>query len=207
MSRVAPKKRLTADARRQQLLDLAEGLFTERGYEGVSIEDIARAADVTRPVVYQHFQDKDAVFIECVRRAREQFEIDLVQAVGAVDSGELADLLAAGGRVFYTMLADNPRRWALLFATSSSIDGKLSEQLADLRAQTVASIEALSRPFAPEVPDDDVAALAHAISGIGEQLGRWWLRNPHLSLDDVVVRYQRLALACADATLAVRGGV
>lgn len=200
MSRVPPKTRLSAAARRTQLLDLAEDLFTDRGYEGVSIEDVARAADVTRPVVYQHFDGKEALFIACVRRARDQFESDLAEAVGSA-IGDLPDLIEAGGRVFFEVLARDPRRWALLFATSSSIDGKLSEQLSALRVQTIASIADLCRPFAPNVPEDDLAALAHAISGIGEQLGRWWLRNAHLSLDEVVLQHRLLVSACANATL------
>lgn len=192
---------MSASARRSQLLDLAEGLFTELGYERVSIEDVARAADVTRPVVYQHFDGKEALFIACVRRARDQFEADLAEAVlGA--SGDLSDLIEVGGRVFFQVLADDPRRWALLFATSSSIDGELSEQLSALRSQTIASIAELCRPFAPNVPEDDLSALAHAISGVGEQLGRWWLRNPDLTLEDVVRQHRRMCTACAMATLA-----
>lgn len=192
---------MSGDARREQLLDLAEELFTERGYEGVSLEDIARSADVTRPVVYRHFDGKDAMFVACVQRARAQFETRLLEAVGAVASEDLGDLIEAGGRVFYEMLAADPRRWALLFATSSAIEGRLSEQLAELRAETINAIAELCRPYAPGIADLDIAALAHAISGIGEQLGRWWIRNPELTLDDILTRYRRLAGGCVAATL------
>lgn len=202
MSRVTPKRRMPAGARRLQLLDLAEALFTERGYEGVSLEDVAREADVTRPVIYQHFDGKDDLFVACVQRAREHFEADLIEAVAAVGPTEdLGELLEAGGRAFFQMLAANPRRWALLFATSSAIEGHLSARLADLRSQTIDAIAQLCQPFASGVPELEIGALAYAISGVGEQLGRWWLQHSALPLEDVVDRYRTLAGGCVDAVL------
>lgn len=202
MSRVTPKRRMPSDARRHQLLDLAEALFTERGYEGVSIEDIAREADVTRPVIYKHFDGKDDLFVACVQRAREQFEADLIRAVAAVGPTEdLGDLVEAGGLAFFQMLAANPRRWALLFATSSAIEGRLSERLADLRSQTIDTIAQVCQPFAPGVPELEISALAFAISGVGEQLGRWWRLHPEVRLEDVVARYRLLVGGCVDVVL------
>lgn len=193
---------MPAYARRLQLLDLAEALFTERGYEGVWLEDIAREANVTRPVIYKHFDGKDALFVACVQRAREQFEASLFAAVAAAGpTDDLGDLVEAGGRAFFQMLAADPRRWALLFATSSAVEGRLGDQLAELRSRTIEAIAALCQPFAPDVPELEISALAFAISGIGEQLGRWWLSHPGLSLDDVVERYRMLVGGCVDAVL------
>lgn len=200
MSRVSTRTRLKASQREAQLLDIAEELFTDNGYEGASIEDIARVAGVTRPVVYQRFGSKEGVFIACVDRARQQFEADLTAGVSGA-AGDLEAAIEAGARSFYKVLATNPRRWALLFATSSSMDGPLSEQLSDLRARTVAQIVEVARPYAPDTAQTDLEALAHAMSGIGEQLGRWWIRNPELSMDDVVEQYVLLVTACAVATL------
>ncbi|MGY0063414.1 helix-turn-helix domain-containing protein [Streptomyces sp. LZ34] len=42
-------------------------LPVQQGYEGVSIEDIARAAGVSRPVVYQHHGSQEGIFVACVR--------------------------------------------------------------------------------------------------------------------------------------------
>src|SRR5512139_3732491 len=57
----APKKRLNAPARRQQLLDVTARLIAERGIDHVRVPDVAEAAGVTRPIVYKHFENRQAL--------------------------------------------------------------------------------------------------------------------------------------------------
>uniref|UniRef100_UPI00037A42DC TetR/AcrR family transcriptional regulator n=1 Tax=Solimonas variicoloris TaxID=254408 RepID=UPI00037A42DC len=49
--------------REEQLLDVAQALFAKQGYQGTSIEDIAAAAGVTRPMVYNYFESKDGIYL------------------------------------------------------------------------------------------------------------------------------------------------
>ena len=56
--------RLPADQRRQQLLDVARELFARAGFHATSMDDIAEAAGVTKPVLYQHFPSKRALYVE-----------------------------------------------------------------------------------------------------------------------------------------------
>src|SRR5690348_12401605 len=49
----APRARMTGTQRRHQLIEVARGLFAERGFEGTSIEEIAQRAGVSKPVVYE----------------------------------------------------------------------------------------------------------------------------------------------------------
>ena len=57
-------RRLTADARRRQLFDVALSLFAEHGYAATTMDDIAESAGVTKPLVYQHFESKRALYLE-----------------------------------------------------------------------------------------------------------------------------------------------
>jgi len=57
----APRARMTGTERRQQLIGIARSLFAERGYEGTSIEEIALRANVSKPVVYEHFGGKEGL--------------------------------------------------------------------------------------------------------------------------------------------------
>ena len=57
-------RRLTADARRRQLFEVALTLFSEHGYAATTMDDIAEAAGVTKPLVYQHFESKRALYLE-----------------------------------------------------------------------------------------------------------------------------------------------
>ncbi|WP_460458026.1 TetR/AcrR family transcriptional regulator [Arenimonas alkanexedens] len=53
--------------KRAAILDAAKALFPARGYHGVSMDAIARAAGVSKLTVYSHFQDKDTLFVEAVK--------------------------------------------------------------------------------------------------------------------------------------------
>jgi AcrR family transcriptional regulator len=64
----APRARMTGSERRQQLIGIARSLFAERGYEGTSIEEIALRANVSKPVVYEHFGGKEGLYAVVVDR-------------------------------------------------------------------------------------------------------------------------------------------
>ena len=66
------RKRMTGKERRQQLLDIGRRLFAERGFEGTSIEEIAAQADVSKPVVYEHFGGKEGLYAVVVDREVER---------------------------------------------------------------------------------------------------------------------------------------
>ncbi|MEL7484670.1 MAG: helix-turn-helix domain-containing protein [Planctomycetota bacterium] len=68
----APRKRLPAEARRAQLLDVAAGLFADRGYARSTTAEIAKAAGVTEPVIYRHFESKRDLFVALVEQTAEQ---------------------------------------------------------------------------------------------------------------------------------------
>lgn len=59
---------MTGAQRRLQLIEVARGLFAERGYEGTSIEEIAQRAGVSKPIVYEHFGGKEGLYAVVVDR-------------------------------------------------------------------------------------------------------------------------------------------
>ncbi|MFD9064518.1 TetR/AcrR family transcriptional regulator [Kitasatospora purpeofusca] len=64
-----PRRRLSVDERREQLIAVALELFSHRPPEEVSIDDIAAAAGASRPLVYHYFPGKQAIYEESLRRA------------------------------------------------------------------------------------------------------------------------------------------
>ena len=60
--------RMTGTQRRQQLIEIARSLFAERGYDATSIEEIAQRANVSKPVVYEHFGGKEGLYAVVVDR-------------------------------------------------------------------------------------------------------------------------------------------
>src|SRR5512145_2621841 len=62
------RNRMTAAERREQLIEIARSLFAERGFDGTSIEEIAARAEVSKPVVYEHFGGKEGLYAVVVDR-------------------------------------------------------------------------------------------------------------------------------------------
>lgn len=193
--RTTKRVRMSRAARKQQLLDVAEELFTQNGFGSTSIEDIARAAGVTRPILYNHFGDRDGILVACVARARRELEQRLSHEIERLGSdADPAALFEAGGDVFFAMLEANPERWTLLFSNTVALSGEIAERLTALRFGTINHIAELVRLVAPHADDERLAAAAHAIAGVAEQLGRWWLRSRGMSRLRIVGYYRELVV-------------
>lgn len=174
---------MTRAAREEQLLDLAEELFLANGYERTSIEDIARAAGVTRPVVYEHYGSKEGIYLACARRARNQFNTDVMRAVAGTD--DPFEQIRRAADAYYRVLERDPRRWQLLFGPGGLVGDTLGEELTRERFRTVNLLADLIEPHLPEQSQQQIDAFAHATSGSAEQLGRWWLAHPDISREQV----------------------
>jgi AcrR family transcriptional regulator len=179
--------RVPREVRRTQLLELAEVLFMEKGYGGFSIDDLCRAAGVSRPIVYEHFGSKDGIYLACLRRIRAELEQALLAAAG--DGTDLRSTTRNASEAWFSIVQRDPQRWSLVYGGATGLVGPLADQLAELRDITVAQIGLIVRQYAPRASDDEVTLWAHAASGAGEQLGRWWLRHPRIARKRIVGFY------------------
>jgi DNA-binding transcriptional regulator YbjK len=114
---------MTGKERREQLLDIGRRLFAERGFEGTSIEEIAAQADVSKPVVYEHFGGKEGLYAVVVDREVERL---LTMATTGTYGTLLSDI---AGQVEY-ILAD--------FLSSRGHDPKLAPMYAQMVVGMVA---------------------------------------------------------------------
>jgi AcrR family transcriptional regulator len=192
--------RVPRAVRESQLLDLAERLFIANGYGGFSIEELCRAAGVSRPIVYEHFGSKDGIYLACVRRIRAEFERAMLDS--AADSADLLTTLERGAESWFSILERDPHRWSLVYGGAPALVGPLAEELGRSRSATVELIAAAAAPFAPGADPERLAAWAHAVSGAGEQLGRWWLRNPQVPRSRVVAYHRDFLYAAAQQLIA-----
>lgn len=176
-----PRRRLSKEARRAQLLAAAEVVFSEAGYSGATMELVAAHDGVTRSLLYEHFASIDEMYVECHRAAREEMQLEVVGA--ALQAGpELHEQLRVGLIAYFGYFAERPQRFDLLYGPGGA-GGRLAEQTAELRFTTAERIAALFAAAAPHIPPDEAAAGAHMISGGAEQLARWWRRNPTVPVE------------------------
>jgi len=188
--------RVPRDVRRSQLLELAEELFMEKGYGDFSIDDLCRAAGVSRPIVYEHFGSKYGIYIACLRRIRAEFEQALLAA--AANGADLATTVQRSAEAWFSILQRDPQRWSLVYGGATGLVGPLADQLADLRDTTVEQIALVVGQYAPDARPEQLNAWAHSVSGAGEQLGRWWLRNPSIPRKRIVAFYADFLYAAAN---------
>lgn len=174
--------RLPPEQRREQLIDAALRLIIEQGYAGVSIEAVARAAGVTRPVVYDHFPNLGRLLHALVER-EEQAALAQLEQVVPSDPGAATppELLLSGVRQFLEAVRARPNTWRVILLPTEGTPAIVREQVETNRRRMQERIEHLVRwAFArPEFPQDlDVELTAHAIRHLAEEAGRMVLTDP-----------------------------
>jgi AcrR family transcriptional regulator len=145
-----PKKiRLPRAERELQILRLALELFISKGYQGTSMEDIAEAAGVSRPIVYNLFGTKDAIYLACLRDARQHLDQRLAEAASAPSLVNGHARLRAGIDGYFRFVEQNRAAWRLLFGGGAAVAGTVVGEAMLLRFDTVAKITALLTPSCP----------------------------------------------------------
>src|ERR1700712_1860970 len=107
---------LPADERRQQLLSVACELFARTGFHATSMDDIAEAAGVTKPVLYQHFPSKRALYRELLDDVDRQLPERLVVPPAAATSGR--ERVQEGFAAYFRFVAAHRASFRLLFGAS-----------------------------------------------------------------------------------------
>jgi AcrR family transcriptional regulator len=193
--------RVPRAVREQQLLDIAEEQFAIGGFGGASIEEISRLAGVSRPIVYEHFGDKEGIYLACLRRARAELEEMILAAT--VGASEPAEMLLRGTDAYFEFVERRGQRWAVLF-DGFELGGPAAIEIAELRFATVRRIRDLIAQIAPASDPATLEAFAHAVSGSAEQVAKWWRANPQIAREQIVSH--QVAFAWGGLRQLVEGG-
>jgi AcrR family transcriptional regulator len=116
--------RLPADQRRQQLLDVAREVFAANGFHETSMDVVAEAAGVTKPVLYQHFPSKRALYMELLEHTGAQLLEQLDVATKVASSPR--ERVEAGFFAYFRFVVHNQASFRLLFSTSIRSDPEFS---------------------------------------------------------------------------------
>src|SRR5919201_4052366 len=174
-------KRMSGPERREQLLDAARTIVAERGFQGASIEAVAREAGITRPVVYGHFGDLEGLLEALVERESDRALAglaDILPPVGPAAGDPREALLAALDGYLRAVEAD-PSTWRLVLMPSEGAPASLREHIDRGRDAVVAHLaDVVSPGLAPgrEPPDPELAA--RGVSAFADELARRLLTDP-----------------------------
>lgn len=172
--------------RERQILSLAEELFAERGYEGASMDELARRAGVSKPVIYALVESKEALFLRCFERSGEELDARMVAAVTRHD-GDLAGEVRATARAFFEFIDEHRSAWAMLFSLDTG--GRTEASVSAIRRRqaefTAARIVARAAGGGLELDPVRANAAAALLIGSYEALAHWRLDHPHTDTNEL----------------------
>ena len=175
---MSTRTRLPRAEREQQMLAEARALFAARGYADVTMDEVAAAVGVTKPLLYTYFGNKEQLFLAGMQPAAEQLLTAVVSAVQAAEDAAAA--LRDGLHAYFAFLDSDHEAWRVLYDETLPAGGEIAVHVAEYRARLARLVTAALQERA-EGPA--VEPLSIAILGAAEALGRWWLRTRAIPAD------------------------
>ena len=169
---------MTGAQRRAQLLDVARRLFAEKGFDNTSVEEIAARAEVSKPVVYEHFGGKEGIYAVVVDREVLNLTSSLTSALEG--RGHPKVLLERTALALLGYIEDNEDGFRILVRDSpvAQATGTFSSLIGDVATQVE---HLLAAHFKARGLDPRTAPIySQMLVGMGARTGQWWLdaRSP-----------------------------
>jgi AcrR family transcriptional regulator len=166
---------MTGSERRHQLIDIARSLFAERGYEGTAIEEIAQRANVSKPVVYEHFGGKEGLYAVVVDREMSALLDAITSSLTKQTNNRSRLRIERVALALLTYIEERTDGFRIMIRDSPApmAAGTYSTLLNDAVSQ-VSSI--LAGDFSRRDLDAEMAPLyAQALVGSVSMTAQWWL--------------------------------
>jgi AcrR family transcriptional regulator len=173
-------KRLSAEERREQLLDVTAELLGEGGFHSVSIQSVARAAGVSRPIVYEHFGDLGGLLEALVKRemARAGEQISKT-ALEDLSHGDPTELMLTSLSAYLNAVEQHPSTWRLVLTPPEGAPELLRKSIVQGRAAVLDGLREAVRPGlrrGEKAEDPDMTA--RTLSAIADEYARLVLADP-----------------------------
>ena len=171
-----PHGRVPRAVRERQIVALGEELFAERGFAKASMDELARRAGVTKPVIYELFGSKDGLFRACLEGLALRLADEIADAARAQPDPE--SRLRAGGLAFLRFAQENRVAYELLY------EGRFSDAAVSVRRRQAALILELMRELAPQDVDPrELEVAANAVNSAYEGVAQWMWDHPDIPIE------------------------
>ena len=182
--------RMSGRERREQLIDVGRVLFAEKGFEAVSVEEIAAKAEVSKPVVYEHFGGKEGLYAVVVDREMNRL---LTMISGALRGSHPRGLLEQAGMALFDYIDEHPDGFRILVRDSpvSQQTGSFASLIVDVAGQVE---HLLADQFkAHGLPTRLAPMYSQMLVGMTALTGQWWLDVRKPRKEEVVAHLVNLA--------------
>jgi AcrR family transcriptional regulator len=163
--------RLPAAERRSQLLETAGTVFAAHGYHATSMNDVAEAAGVTKPVLYQHFSSKRDLFVELLTEIGDELREAIAKATA--DAPGPRQQIENGFRAYFAFVGQRTDAFRVLFGSGARRDPEFAAFARNVEDSIAEAIAALIVVEGEPVANRSI--LAHGIVGMTEAASRHWL--------------------------------
>ncbi|MFG1617793.1 TetR family transcriptional regulator [Nonomuraea wenchangensis] len=185
-----PRRRMSGSERREQLIRISRTLFAEKGFDGTSIEEIAATAQVSKPVVYEHFGGKEGVYAVVVDREMQKLLTMITEALAASHSLIKVERAALA---LLQYIEESSEGFRILVRDSHAASG--TGTFASLISEIASQVEdVLADEFAARGYDPKSAPMyAQMLVGMVALTGQWWLDVRKPGREEVAAHLVNLA--------------
>jgi AcrR family transcriptional regulator len=196
--RLAGPRKVPRSVREPQMLVVAGRVFAARGFHAASMDEIAEAAGISKPMLYNYFGSKEGLYFAYVNLSYSNLVAAIDGAVGEAAAAGMSpeQQLRTAVRVYYRYVGENRDAFRVLFREMGDPGGEVAQQRHRLRRRVAAAIDVI-RPRAEGEPGPGQAsseALAEAFLGAARSMADWWLDHSHLSSEEIADELMDLAL-------------
>ena len=179
------RRRLSGPERRLKLIEAAIKVFSLKGYEGASVEEVAKAASVTKPVLYDHFSSKEEIFLASIEQIRDGLLRKGKDAIAREKTPRKQ--LKAAISVFFDLVQDDPcaARVLLISSKSPALIAGTCHRIQEAATRGIAEI--MRSHSSSESGDSEWRWFLKAeftkkgMHGLAE----WWLDHPNIPRSEV----------------------
>ncbi len=202
------RPRVGREVRKRQMVEVAERVFGEHGFHSASMDEIARAAGITKPMLYAYFGSKEGLFAACGEAAGERLRKRVREAAQADVPPD--QRLWRGLVGVFSFIEDNRELWKVhnppgdepaagtIGAGAAQGRRAMGELMAELLADTAVG-EGVSPEAAAQTPP-----LAHALTAAVIAMAEWWLWHPEEPKELQALRVMNFAWVGFESMLAGR---
>jgi AcrR family transcriptional regulator len=159
--------RLTATARREQILDVALEVFATAGFHGASMNEVAEAVGVTKPVLYQHFDSKRDLYQALIDEVGSRLVASIAKATAEATDGKSQTEL--GFQAYFRWVSEDHDAFRFLFGSGTRRDDEFNTAVQRINAEAA---EAVAPLIAVDIDEGHRRMLAHGIVGLAEGASR-----------------------------------